>query len=97
MDDWIIIIYIGLIRFTTSFLSRRPWVKGCEHKYKDIWLKRKNISPWKDEKLREYSTSRINKLYLKIYKILPKSQAICFSGLLQAYVRPASMAIKKRK
>ena len=87
----------AIIHFTTSFLSRRPWVKGCEHKHKNIWLKYKNISPWKDEELREYSTSRINKLYLKLYKILPKSQAICFSGLLQAYVRPAFMAIKKRK
>lgn len=25
-----------IIHYTTSFISRRPWVEGCNHKYKDM-------------------------------------------------------------
>ena len=27
-----------IIHYTTSFISRRPWVEGCNHKYKDRYL-----------------------------------------------------------
>ncbi|MEG0216276.1 MAG: glycosyltransferase family 8 protein, partial [Hungatella sp.] len=40
-----------IIHFTTSFLSRRPWMEGCRHRYVGEWLRFKAISPWKDEPL----------------------------------------------
>lgn len=41
-----------VIHYLSSFYNR-PWFKGCTHPYKCEYFKYKNISPWKDEPLRE--------------------------------------------
>ena len=41
----------SIIHFTTSFLSKRPWIVGCQHRYVDVWLNYKAMSPWKDADL----------------------------------------------
>lgn len=85
-----------LIHFTTSFLSRRPWIEGCQHKYVGEWLRYKAMSPWKDEKLWEYlKPSGLKGVYLNLIEKLPRNIVICLSGILQAYGRPLVNRLRK--
>ena len=78
-----------LIHFTTSFLSRRPWIEGCQHRYVGEWMKYKKMSPWKAEKMRKYKKpSGIKGMYVRATKRMPRKMVIELSGLLQAYGRP---------
>lgn len=81
--------YPVIIHFTTSFLSLRPWMSGCQHKYKNTWLHFKNISPWKDCSLWEDDAKTIRKRKLiNIYNAMPRNFLINFAGIFQAYIRP---------
>lgn len=85
-----------IIHFTTSFLSRRPWIEGCEHQYLDKWLKYKNLSPWKDEPLWKYiSPKGIKGIYIKLINNLPRNIMIGISSILQVYGRPLYCKIKQ--
>lgn len=84
-----------VIHFTSSFLSSRPWMKGCAHRYAPLWLRYKAISPWKDAPLWEAkSRSKTEALYVGLVKKLPRALAIFLSGLLQAYGRPLLYRLK---
>lgn len=84
-----------IIHFTTSFLSRRPWIEGCEHKYLDKWLKYKNLSPWKDEPLWKYTSPKgIKGIYIKLINNLPRNIMIGISSILQVYGRPFLISLK---
>ena len=41
----------SIIHYTTSFLSKRPWYEGCQHRYVAEWFKYKDMSPWSDKPL----------------------------------------------
>lgn len=77
-----------IIHFTTSFLSKRPWTVGCQHRYVDVWLKYRAISPWKNEPLWNDNRGRVNRLAVGMLKKLPRSFMIRIVGLIQAYGRP---------
>lgn len=87
-----------IIHFTTSFLSRRPWVKGCQHKYVSEWMKYKKMSPWANEELWEYKKTRgLKGLYIMLIKCMPRKLSILLSGILQAYGRPLLVRMKSGK
>lgn len=70
-----------IIHFTTSFLSRRPWIEGCNHKYVDEWIKYKNMSSWCDNKLWKYKREKgLRGLYLFVILKLPRRFIIKISG-----------------
>ena len=77
-----------IIHFTTSFLSRCPWVKDCHHRYCELWRSYKAESPWRDEPLREDNRPLWKLKGTKIFKKLPRGLAMHVAGLLQAYGRP---------
>lgn len=85
-----------LIHFTTSFLSKRAWVKGCQHRYAGEWIKYKEMSPWKNEPLWEYDRPKWKRAGLQIYKILPNILAVRLAGFMQAYGRPLFYKIKRK-
>ncbi len=78
----------SIIHFTTSFLSKRPWINGCQHRYINEWLKYKSMSPWKDEPLWEDSSGGKKKAVMKVVHCLPRGVMIRLTGLAQAYLRP---------
>lgn len=86
-----------IIHYTTSFLSKRPWMKDCKHKYAGKWLKYKEMSPWKNEPLWEDNHSRWKQWGIKIYKIIPNSLALRVAGAMQAYGRPLINMLRKRQ
>lgn len=75
----------NIIHFTTSFISKRPWMEGCKHKYVSEWKKYKQLSPWKDE---PYRIDTRNPWKVHIYKKLPRAVAITVASWFQAYIRP---------
>ncbi|HBI6932289.1 TPA: glycosyltransferase family 8 protein [Clostridium perfringens] len=85
-----------IIHFTTSFLSRRPWIEGCNHKYVDEWIKYKNMSSWCDNKLWKYKREKgLRGLYLFVILKLPRRFIIKISGFLQIYGRPTMYRLKR--
>lgn len=79
----------SIIHYTTSFLSKRPWYEGCEHKYVAEWFKYKDMSPWSDKPLwTEKRKNGIKGLYVSLCNKMPRKLMIGFSGILQAYGRP---------
>lgn len=84
-----------IIHFTTSFLSRRPWIEGCQHRYVGEWMKYKNMSPWKDEELWEHKkVVGVKGIGIKLARKLPGKLIISVTGIAQAYVRPIINRIK---
>lgn len=84
----------SIIHFTTSFLSKRAWMKGCEHKYVGEWIKYKKMSPWKDTALWDDNRPRWKQWGIEIYKKIPKGIAIRIAGLMQVYGRPLINKLK---
>lgn len=83
-----------IIHYTTSFLSKRPWMVGCNHRYVGKWLQFKLMSPWKDTELWEDNSPKWKQKALKIYKKLPSGLAVRIAGLMQAYGRPLINKLK---
>ena len=77
-----------IIHFTTSFLSCRPWVKDCHHRYCELWRSYKAESPWRNEPLREDTRPAWKLRGIRIFKKLPRGLAMHIAGFLQAYGRP---------
>lgn len=86
-----------IIHYTTSFISRRPWVEGCNHKYKDRYLYYKNKSPWSNEPFRQYKAGVIKRLFIKIFNIMPYYFSIRFASILQVYIRPIVNRVKLKR
>lgn len=83
-----------IIHFTTSFLSRRPWIEGCQHKYINEWIKYKAMSKWGNEVIRKYIAPRgVKGLYTSTILKLPREIGIRISGVLQVYGRPLAIKI----
>lgn len=78
----------SIIHFTTSFLSKRPWIVGCQHRYVDVWLKYKAMSPWATSPLWNDKNGTAKHMTVEILKKLPRGLMIRLAGLAQAYGRP---------
>ena len=85
----------SVVHFTTSFLSKRPWLVGCQHRYVDVWLKYKNMSPWNTSPLWDDNTGTVKRITVDILKRLPRGLMIRIAGLAQAYGRPWKNRIRK--
>lgn len=82
-----------IIHYTVSFLSKRPWMKGCGHPWTDEWLKYKSMSPWADTPLIEEKRSwRVHAI-----RKLPRGLMLWIAGLLQVYGRPWLYQIRMRR
>lgn len=77
-----------IIHFTSSFKSKRPWVKNCTHKYGCLYLYYKDMSPWKDTPLRNDPRSWYSSFLIKLLGLLPDFICIRILSILQIYVRP---------
>lgn len=85
----------SIIHFTTSFLSKRPWIVGCQHRYVDVWLKYKALSPWASLAPWDDNVGIMKRITIEIIKILPRGFMIRLVSLLQAYGRPWKNRLKK--
>lgn len=84
----------SVIHFTTSFLSKRAWMKGCKHQYVGTWLKYKQMSPWKNTELWDDNRPKWKQTVADIISKIPRSIAVRIAGLMQVYGRPFVNKIK---
>lgn len=77
-----------IIHYTSSFMSKRPWMKGCQHKYATQWLFYKSKSPYKDSPLRDDNRSKLKMLCYSLAKKLPRRLLILVASIFQVYIRP---------
>ena len=85
-----------MVHYTTSFLSKRPWIEGCQHRYVDVWLKYKMQSPWKDEPLWKDNTGKGKRVTVEVLKKLPRKVMIRMCGFAQAYGRPWRNRLRRK-
>ncbi|MCM1186100.1 MAG: glycosyltransferase family 8 protein [Lachnoclostridium sp.] len=78
----------NIVHFTSSFLSKRPWVKGCRHRYMEEWMKYRQMTAWKDEELREENICEWKKVITKILMKLPSNIMLRIVSIPQIYLRP---------
>lgn len=79
----------GLVHFTTCFLDGlRPWIKGNKHPYLKVFLKYKELSPWRDMPLQQDTRSNMSKLKTKIIRIMPKAILYQIASILHGVVVP---------
>lgn len=78
----------SIIHFTTSFLSKRAWMKGCRHRYAGEWMKYKMMSPWKNTELWDDNRPKWKQTGADIISKMPRGVAVRIAGLMQAYGRP---------
>ena len=84
-----------IIHFTTSFKSKRPWVKGCKHRYVDKWIEYKKMSPWRDNEFWDDNNPVWKKKCLKVFNSLPNRVSIRLASFLQVYGRPLKNRLKR--
>lgn len=77
-----------IIHFTTSFMSRRPWMEGCCHKYAEEWVRYRGMSPWGNISLRKDDRQGWKRFCSWIYPVIPRKISTRTAGFFQAYVRP---------
>lgn len=85
-----------ILHFTTSFLSKRPWMIGCEHTYTYAWMRYKEMSPWKEEPLWKDNRGQWRLTGAQILKNLPRGFGIRLAGWMQAYGRPLIIRMKQQ-
>lgn len=78
----------GIIHFTNSFASERPWVKYCTHKYVNEWRECKNKTAWKNSDEWESNKDFIRKISRWIYQILPQRLKNHFIYFINGVIRP---------
>ena len=77
-----------IIHYTSSFLSKRPWMKGCDHRYVYKWLFYKDLTPWVDKPLWKDNRNKIKRFCYFLAKLLPRKALIFVASIFQVYVRP---------
>lgn len=78
----------GIVHFTNSFASERPWVKGCEHKYMNEWREYKARTEWKDSPLWGSNKDFARKVSRVIYGVLRGNMRYQFIYLVNGIIRP---------
>lgn len=77
-----------VIHYTTSFLSKRPWIVGCQHKYVDVWRYFKELSPWQYSPLWKDTTGTLKSIVIEMLIKMPRGVMVRLAGLAQGYGRP---------
>lgn len=86
-----------ITHYTGNFyVRRRPWIRGSDHPHKNYYLKYRNLSPWKNEDLKQDTRKLSTRIYTEICKILPRWIMIKLVSILYNDIRP-KMFIKKMK
>lgn len=74
-----------IVHFTTSFLSRRPWINAKQtHPFAEKWREYKNMTPWKDTLLWKDQRTAVKKVYEIFFHAIPRSLAVEISGILHS-------------
>lgn len=73
-----------IIHYLSGYYNR-PWAESCTHPLKDIFIKYKSISPWKDDILNSSPLSARQKILKLVGRILGFSNLLKLHRLKQKY------------
>lgn len=78
-----------LIHLTNGFYVKgRPWIEGNAHPFRNLYMKYRTLTPWKDEPLFEDKSSFKQKAVLAIVKMLPQRYLCSMVGWVYNVWRP---------
>lgn len=87
-----------LIHLTNLFLVKgRPWYEGNEHPFKDLFLRYRALTPWKDEPLMQMKLSTQKIIQFTVIKFVPRKLLLSMIGILYEVIRPKQIARAQRK
>jgi len=75
-----------IIHFSNSIYGR-PWKMGCKHKYKDVFIKYKDISPWEKSELKKNNISNLKKIRYFIYRNVPSKIYVMLQRIERFFVK----------
>lgn len=88
----------GLVHFTTCFLDGlRPWIEGNMHPYLGMFIKYKEMSPWKDTPLQKDTRSNAVKLRSKVIRNMPRFILCEAASVLHGVIVPTRNYLRMQK
>lgn len=80
--------YPVVVHFTSSFLSRRPWIEGSEHPYTKEWERVQANTPWAGMPKRAYRPDIARRFLDVFYRHTPRKLGLFTAALVNSYIRP---------
>ncbi|WP_044292847.1 glycosyltransferase family 8 protein [Robinsoniella peoriensis] len=91
-------IYPVITHYTGLFcVNSRPWIIDSDHPHKDVFLKYREMSPWKGIPLSSNNRKWHSKILVKITHILPKQIMIKLVSILYNDIRPLTFQRKLKR
>lgn len=79
-----------IVHFTKNqIIQPRPWVEGCGHPYRKIYMNVRARTVMSDEPLWEYHPGKLNKFANFLYMKVPRPLTAFILGIVHAYLYPA--------
>ncbi len=76
-----------IIHFTKNFyMISRPWIRGCDHPLSGKYIEYKKMTPWSE--LDDDNRSLKQKIFYKLWHIIPQSVLAVFAGFIYNEIRP---------
>lgn len=69
-------------------MKGRPWIEGNEHPFRQLYMRYRAMTPWKDEPLFPDKSNRKQKAVVTIVKILPQNLMCSIVGWIYNVLRP---------
>lgn len=79
-----------IVHFTTSFLSKRPWIKGSMHPYTTVWRYYYSKTKWKKRPYKKASKA----IRAELFRLIPREVVIISAGFLHSYMKPIIFKIR---
>lgn len=77
-----------VVHFTSSFLSRRPWVEDSQHPYAKEWERVQAKTPWAGIPKILYHPDTARWLLNAFYQHVPRRMGLFAAALINSYIRP---------
>lgn len=86
-----------IIHYTTCMLSVRPWFVASNHPYADVFLKYKEISPWKSKSLFPFKNNNTKNKVLSLVFKMPSAISLWIIGILHSKLFPCYICLKSKR
>lgn len=83
-----------IIHYTTNLLTVRPWYQNSNHPFKEVFLKYKDMSPWKDRETEPFVFSGREAAFIRLVQRLPGKMANRILGCVHARIKPGVVRLK---
>ena len=88
----------SIIHLTNFFYVKgRPWIEGNEHPYKDLFMKYRELTPWKNKPLFKDCTSTSRKFMINVLHMFPTNIVCLLIGWVYNFWRPMYIAHDAKK